>query len=60
VYVLRFFSPPSAEIDLVLALLPQVGKAHFLEAARTVRRRITRAVIAGYEEWRDSSGLRSA
>ncbi|ORY73265.1 ATPase family protein [Leucosporidium creatinivorum] len=39
---------------------PSVGKAHFIEAARTVRRRITKEVIEGYEEWRDSSGLRSA
>ena len=38
----------------------QIGREHLLEAARTVRRRITPEVIQSYEEWRDQSGLRSA
>ncbi|KAK4050922.1 AAA+-type ATPase [Microbotryomycetes sp. JL221] len=39
---------------------PFVGGKHFIEAARTVRRRITTQVVKEYEAWRDSSGLRSA
>ncbi|KAM0788531.1 hypothetical protein ACM66B_001659 [Microbotryomycetes sp. NB124-2] len=39
---------------------PFVGSKHFVESARTVRRRITPQVIREYENWRDSSGLRSA
>ncbi|GJN87425.1 hypothetical protein Rhopal_000374-T1 [Rhodotorula paludigena] len=39
---------------------PSVGRKHFVEAARTVRRRITPEVIAEYEDWRDRSGVRSA
>ncbi|GAA5879001.1 hypothetical protein JCM1840_007411 [Sporobolomyces johnsonii] len=39
---------------------PSVGRKHFVEAARTVRRRITPEVIREYEEWRDRSGVRSA
>ncbi|KAM0754878.1 AAA-domain-containing protein, partial [Meredithblackwellia eburnea MCA 4105] len=37
-----------------------IGRTHLLEAARTVRRRITKEMIESYEEWRDQSGLRSA
>ncbi|KAK4705011.1 AAA family ATPase, partial [Phenoliferia sp. Uapishka_3] len=37
-----------------------IARKHFVEAARTVRRRITREVIQSYEDWRDQSGLRSA
>ncbi|KAI5474649.1 ribosome biogenesis factor recycling AAA family ATPase [Pseudohyphozyma bogoriensis] len=37
-----------------------IGRSHFLEAAKTVRRRITPEMVRSYEKWRDSSGLRSA
>ncbi|GAA5915816.1 AAA family ATPase AFG2 [Sporobolomyces salmoneus] len=39
---------------------PNIQRKHFVEAARTVRRRITPEVIQEYEEWRDRSGVRSA
>ncbi|GAA5832708.1 hypothetical protein JCM3766R1_004306 [Sporobolomyces carnicolor] len=39
---------------------PNIQRKHFVEAARTVRRRITPEVILEYEEWRDRSGVRSA
>ncbi|BGP30639.1 AAA+-type ATPase [Rhodotorula toruloides] len=39
---------------------PNVRREHFVEAAKTVRRRITPEVIQEYEEWRDRSGVRSA
>ncbi|GAA6012932.1 hypothetical protein JCM11491_006233 [Sporobolomyces phaffii] len=39
---------------------PDIQRKHFVEAARTVRRRITPEVIQEYEEWRDRSGVRSA
>ncbi|KAK4053489.1 AAA+-type ATPase [Microbotryomycetes sp. JL201] len=39
---------------------PFVAGKHFVESAKTVRRRITPQVIREYEAWRDSSGLRSA
>ena len=46
--------------DLPTFFVLQIGREHLLEAARTVRRRITPEVIQSYEEWRDQSGLRSA
>ncbi|GAA5899427.1 hypothetical protein JCM8208_001643 [Rhodotorula glutinis] len=39
---------------------PSVRREHFVEAAKSVRRRITPEVIREYEEWRDHSGVRSA
>ncbi|BGP38636.1 AAA+-type ATPase [Rhodotorula kratochvilovae] len=39
---------------------PNVRREHFVQAAKTVRRRITPEVIQEYEEWRDRSGVRSA
>ncbi|POY72553.1 hypothetical protein BMF94_4380 [Rhodotorula taiwanensis] len=39
---------------------PNVRRAHFVQAAKSVRRRITPEVIQEYEEWRDRSGVRSA
>ncbi|CAK9782935.1 putative peroxisome biosynthesis protein PAS1 [Cutaneotrichosporon oleaginosum] len=39
---------------------PFVKKAHLLHSARTVRRRITPAMLRFFEEWRDQSGVRSA
>ncbi|GAA5975600.1 hypothetical protein JCM5350_002664 [Sporobolomyces pararoseus] len=39
---------------------PDIQRKHFVEAAQTVRRRITPEVIHEYEEWRDRSGVRSA
>jgi len=41
-------------------VLSQVRREHFVEAAKSVRRRITPEVILEYEEWRDRSGVRSA
>ncbi|GAA6058781.1 hypothetical protein JCM10212_001897 [Sporobolomyces blumeae] len=40
--------------------IPNISRKHFVEAARSVRRRITPEVIQEYEEWRDRSGVRSA
>ncbi|KDE04907.1 hypothetical protein MVLG_04664 [Microbotryum lychnidis-dioicae p1A1 Lamole] len=37
-----------------------VGRRHLVEAAKSIRRRITSEVVQGYEEWRDRSGIRSA
>ncbi|GAA5821309.1 hypothetical protein JCM11251_004562 [Rhodosporidiobolus azoricus] len=37
-----------------------IGRGFFLQAARSVRRRITPEVVQEYEEWRDRSGVRSA
>ncbi|GAA6055469.1 hypothetical protein JCM3770_002843 [Rhodotorula araucariae] len=39
---------------------PNVRREHFVQAAQSVRRRITPEVIQEYEEWRDRSGVRSA
>ncbi|SCV67658.1 BQ2448_5269 [Microbotryum intermedium] len=37
-----------------------VGRRHLVEAAKSIRRRITTEVVRGYEEWSDRSGVRSA
>jgi AAA family ATPase len=37
-----------------------IGQQYLLQAAREIRRRITPAMIAGFERWRDASGVRSA
>lgn len=42
------------------SVVVQVRRAHFVQAAKSVRRRITPEVIQEYEEWRDRSGVRSA
>ncbi|GMK56234.1 hypothetical protein CspeluHIS016_0300740 [Cutaneotrichosporon spelunceum] len=39
---------------------PFVKKSNLLNSARTVRRRITPAMLRFFEEWRDQSGIRSA
>lgn len=39
---------------------PYVKKDHLLRSARTVRRRITPAMLRFFEQWRDQSGVRSA
>ncbi|GAA5884653.1 hypothetical protein JCM6882_005335 [Rhodosporidiobolus microsporus] len=39
---------------------PSIRRDFFLQAARSVRRRITPEVVQEYEAWRDRSGVRSA
>lgn len=55
---LRMFS--LALVIGIALMRQQIGRQHFILAAKNVRRRITPEVIRSYEEWRDSSGLRSA
>lgn len=38
-------------------LLFQIDREHFVKAASSVRRRITREMILGYERWRDGVGV---
>lgn len=52
---------PSSDLAFDLRVeFVQVKRDHFLEAARTIRKRITPDVLRALEAWRDQAGVKES